>query len=347
MRRPRRWWNRPGPVLVVGLTAVLVATNWSQAPATWRAARSADLGALVVAAALSLVHLASEGQMHRASQRSVNLDPGRIQALRLGAASRFLNAVTKSGGMAGLAVYSGDASRRGVARGGVVAAYVVTTALLDTAFALSLVAGIVLLAAVGRLSAVVLVAATVFAAYLGGRLALIAYGARGLDHVRRLYALPGQALRRIGLRRHTPAPLVDEVADEVFNAISSLRRRPRAVAPALLWAIGLQVLGVAELAAVLTSVDGARGLDVAAAGYTMALLFGIVGLLPSGAGFTDVSLGVVLVSFGSTVAEAAAAVALYRLVQLWLPVTIGAVAIRRLGPHTTGPIEAPTLKDAS
>lgn len=330
-----RWWPRPGVVLVVALAAVLVVANRSQAPAAWRAASGADLGPLALAAGLSLLHLAGEGQMHRASQRSVSLDPGRYRALGLGAASHFLNAVVKSGGMAGLAVFSGDAHRRGVPRGTVVAAYVVSVVLLDAAFGLSLVAGIVLLAAVGRLSAVVLVASAVFAVYLASRLALVVYGARSPAVVRRLYALPHHVLRRIGLGRRAATWTIDEEAEEVFEAASMLRRRPLAVAPVMAWALGLQVVGVAELAAVLTAVDGARGVDVAVAGYTMSLLFGIVWVLPSGAGFTELSLGVVLVSFGSTVAEATAAVALYRLVQLWLPVAVGAVAARQLG-HPAG-----------
>lgn len=316
-------------MLIVILAGVLVVTNRSQLPAAWQAASDADPGPLSIGAALSMARLASEGQMHRASQRAVGLDLGRTPALRLGAASHFFNAVTKSGGMAGLSVYSADASRRGVARGSVVAAYVITAALQDVAFALSLVAGIALLAAIGRLSAAVLAASVVFAAYLGGRLALIGYGARSQAHLRRLYGLPVGVLRHLGLGRRVQPPS-DEAADadEVFASLSSVRRRPRTAAPAMLWAVGLQVVGVAELAAVLYSVDGAQGIAVAVVGYTLALLFGIVGLLPSGAGFTEVSLGVVLVSFGSTVAEAAAAVALYRLVELWLPLGIGAVAAR-------------------
>ena len=323
-------WPRAGSVVVVLLVAVLVVSNRSQVPAAWRAVAGADLGPLALAALLSLLHLAIEGQAHRASLRSVGVDPGRTRALELGAAAHFLNAIAKSGGMAGLAVFSGYAVRRGVPRGPVVAAYVITMVLVDVAFGVSLTAGIVLLAVVGRSSAVALAAAAVYLLYVASRLALIVYGARSRAHARRLYALPHRVLNRVGRHRQAPDQPTEEEADELFDALSALRRRPATVAPVMLWAFGLQVVGVSELAAVLASVGGAGGADVAVAGYTMALLFGIVGVLPSGVGFSEISLGVVLVSFGSTVAEAAAAVALYRLVQLWLPVGIGAVAARRL-----------------
>lgn len=326
--RARRW-HRFWVTAVVALAAVFVAANRSQAPAAWRAANGADPALLAVAAALSLVRLAGEGQMQRASQRAVRLNTGRAAALRLGAAAHFLNAIVKSGGMAGLTVYSGDAHRRGLPQGTVAVAYVVTMALADLALGLSLVAAIALTSTTGRLSGAVTIAAAVFTVYLGARLALIAYGARSPANVERLLAVPHRVLARFDAGRHAGASF-DEATGEAFEAISSLRRRPLAAAPTLAWAIGLQLVGAAQLAAVLSSVDGARGADVALAGYSLALLFGIVGLLPSGAGSTDLSLGVVLVSFGSTVAQAAAAVALYRLVELWLPVTVGALAARGL-----------------
>ena len=324
-----RWLHRFWVVMVAALAVAFVVANRSQAPAAWRAATGADPVLLAVAAALSLVRLAGEGQMQRASQRSVHLDPGRAAALRLGAGAHFLNAIVKSGGMAGLAVYSGDAHRRGVSQGAVAVAYVVAMALGDLALGLTLAAGIVVPSATGQLSGAVAIAAAVFSLYLGGRWALIAYGARSPANVERLLALPHRILARLEIGRHT-GPSFETVTDEAFQALSALRRRPLAAAPTLSWAIGVQLLGAAQLGAVLSSVDGARGADVALAGYSLGLLFGIVGLLPSGAGSTDLSLGVVLVSFGSTVGQAAAAVALYRLVELWLPVTVGALASRGL-----------------
>lgn len=327
--RRARWWHRSWVALVAALAVVFVVANRSQAPAVWRAARGAEPGLLVGAAGLSLVRLAAEGQMQRASQALVGSAPGRVAALRLGAAAHFLNAIVKSGGMAGLAVYSADARRRGVSQGAVAVAYVATMVLADLALALCLVVGIGLASATGGLPGVVLVAVVVFALYIGGRLALIAYATRSPTHLQRLLALPHRILARFEAGRSTDAPF-EEVAKDAFDAVSSLRRRPLAAAPVLAWTVGVHVLGAAELGVVLRAVGGARGLDVAVAGYTLSLLFGIVGLFPSGAGSAELSLGFVLVSYGSSGPEAAAAVALYRLVELWLPVALGAAAARGL-----------------
>ncbi len=327
-RRPQRW-HRWWVAVVAALAVAFVVVNRAQAPAAWRAAREADPRLLATAASLSLLRLAAEGQMQRAAQRLVAPGPSRAAALRLGAAAHFLNAIVKSGGMAGLAVYSSDGRRRGVSLGAVTVGYFVAMVLTDLALALSLMAGIGLASATGRLPGVVAVGTAVFALYLGGRLALIAYAARSPAHVRRLFVLPHRVLAHLGFARRLDPPS-EQVTEEAFLALSSLGRRPWAAAPVLAWSIGLQVVGAAELAAVLSAVDGARGLDVAVAGYSLSLLFGIVGLFPSGAGSAELSLGFVLLSYGSTGPQAAAAVALYRLVELWLPVAIGAVAARDL-----------------
>jgi len=64
--------------------------------------------------------------------------------------------------------------------------------------------------------------------------------------------------------------------------------------------------------------------------YSVAGLFGIVGFLPGGLGFVEVSLSAVLIGFGASGVTAAATVMLYRLFELWLPVVIGGGLAYRL-----------------
>ncbi|MDH5288680.1 MAG: hypothetical protein OEY41_01640 [Acidimicrobiia bacterium] len=73
----------------------------------------------------------------------------------------------------------------------------------------------------------------IFVADLGGRLALIASGARSRAHLHRLYGLPLGVLRGHGLGRHTQPPSDETAAaDEAYASLSSIRRQPRTVAPA-------------------------------------------------------------------------------------------------------------------
>lgn len=72
------------------------------------------------------------------------------------------------------------------------------------------------------------------------------------------------------------------------------------------------------------------GPSVALVAYSTSVVFFIVGVLPGGLGFVEASLGVILAGYGLATPMAAAAVVLYRLLELWLPLTVGAVAARRL-----------------
>ena len=54
----------------------------------------------------------------------------------------------------------------------------------------------------------------------------------------------------------------------------------------------------------------------------------IVGVLPGGLGFAEVSMGASLHAFGVDAGHALAAIAVYRLFDLWLPLTIGLASLR-------------------
>lgn len=57
--------------------------------------------------------------------------------------------------------------------------------------------------------------------------------------------------------------------------------------------------------------------------FSLSTLFGIIGFLPSGIGFVEVSALAILVDAGVPAASAGAAIALFRVGQLWLPILAG------------------------
>jgi uncharacterized membrane protein YbhN (UPF0104 family) len=64
--------------------------------------------------------------------------------------------------------------------------------------------------------------------------------------------------------------------------------------------------------------------------YAVSVLFTIVGILPAGLATVELSMTAVLVSSGVVASTAAAAVILYRLFELWLPLGVGSLCARRL-----------------
>jgi uncharacterized membrane protein YbhN (UPF0104 family) len=327
-RRRRLRWQAAGLVLLAVFLVVFVIANHDDIPEAWRQIRHADVVWLAVAVALSLAAPFTISMVHIASQRSVGLHLDASRGVRLGFVAYFLNLVTKSGGMAGLVPFLVDSNRRGRPRGQTIAAYVLAATLADLAFAVVLFVGVVVVAAQRGLSASEVGATVVFSLLMSGRVIMVIAAMRSRAALRRLYALP-HSLRTRVLRR--PARPVDHTAaDELYDAIQLLWHRPLAALPAVAIAIGYQLVAVALLWAVLGAVHQPHGIDVAIVGYAISMLFAIVGFLPGGLGFVEVSLGAVLVSSGSSLAEATATVALYRMLQLWLPVATGAVIAHRV-----------------
>jgi uncharacterized protein (TIRG00374 family) len=328
-RRGRRGLLRAaGAVAVVLLGVLFVVANRGELPAAWRELRAARPLWLGVALALSLVGLVDLGFEHAATQRAAGVHLSPARAVRLASAGHFLNVVTKSGGMAGVAPFLADARRCGRPRGPTLAGYVLATVLGDLSFAVTLAVAMVVVTLDGKLSTNELVASVAFTVLLGARVGMVVAAFRNRSAVRRLHAVPRRVAARFTRRPATAQP-DDHAADELYDAVTMLRQHPGAAAPGFVLALGIEVLGIGMLLAVLAAVGAPHGLAVGVVAYAISVLFAIVGFLPGGLGFVEVSLGAVLVSFGASLAQATAAVALYRLGELWIPATFGAVTAHR------------------
>ncbi len=122
------------------------------------------------------------------------LPTGPFGAVRPALAATFMNQVTKSGGMAGLAMLVADGDRRRLGRGPVIAAYALVAVLTELAFAGALAAAIMMSWLGGHLTGPEGVACAVFAVYLAARVALLGVAATSRARLRQVYALPGRAL---------------------------------------------------------------------------------------------------------------------------------------------------------
>lgn len=324
-------------VLVAVATAVVLVTNRAEVSASWSVLRRADLrwvGILVVVTGLGLGVLVVQ---HTAAQRAAGLDPRLSRLASVALAARFLNSVTKSAGLAGLVVFRAKARREGKSLAGVAAAYLLVTVLDLLAFAVILATALAVLTVRGHFNPAEVAASVIFAAYLLVVLSAVFCAVRSRTAIRRLYAIPRRVLGRV--RRARPSDTagpdgVQRTADELFDAIAVVRRRGPAALPAGLAALTIDLLGVVQLWVVLRALRLHPTVTVALVAYAVSTLVGILGLLPAGLGFVEVSLGAVLVSLGVGVGAAAAAVVLYRFAEFWLPLAVGAVALHRVTRKT-------------
>jgi len=290
----------------------------------------ASLGPAALPIALALVGagVLNRGLQARASFQLVELDTPVSPMVKLSAISYATNKVVKSAGAAGLVPYLAHADREGQCRARVSAAYLATklaeTVSLCCLIGLSVVAG----AATGGLHGAALwgaLASAVYALVVGTALILIA-GRRSLvaaiaTRVRRLAFHARNRFRR-------PHPQLGSACagHELSCAMDRMRADPRAAVPLLGTAFAGKLLGCAGLFMVLAGLGIHLGLATILLIYTLTLMAALVGPLPGGIGVADASLGALLIANGVPGPSAAAAVIAFRLLDLWIPLFVGAVA---------------------
>lgn len=324
-------WRWLGLTLVAALAASFLLVNRSQLPAALQAAQGANPLFLGAAAAVGMLYLLNYAAMYRAAYRAVGLTIPLGVAFRTANAAHVLNmTIVNSGGLAGLAPFLSDAKARGQGRGQVVSAYLLVTFLGHLVFALVLAVVLLLAARHGKVGRLEVLATSVFAAYTLFSVALLIAAARSRSALRWLHARPqavrAWALGRIG-RRAAAGDTSNEAADELYEALRTMLRRPRAMALPALHAFLVEVAGVATLWFCLKAFGVNAGLEAPFVAYAFGVLFGIVGFLPAGAGFAEAGLGLALASYGIDGVIIALAVVTYRLFEVWVPFAAGALSL--------------------
>jgi len=177
-------------------------------------------------------------------------------------AAFFINTIAKSGGLAGVASFTSETKRHGLSRSRTVAAHAVVAVLGQLGFALSLTVAIVVLVGSGNFTRIEAIAAVVFGVYTIALTVSVGAGFRSRRLLRWIHAAPTPAERWTGRRLGREVPEYDTdpaQADELFDALQILRRRPRALAATLAHAVLVEMIAVAMLWAVLHAVGATSG----------------------------------------------------------------------------------------
>jgi uncharacterized membrane protein YbhN (UPF0104 family) len=300
--------------------------------------------ALPVGLALVVLGVLNRGLQAHASLRLVELDSRLTPMVKVSAMSYATNKVVKSAGAAGLVPYLAHADRSGQCRARTTAAYLSAKVAETVSLCVLVAAAITAGAATGGLHG-----AALYGAIGSGVYAFVVATALVVVASRRSLVVAGAArVRRLRARFTARAgrPAREEVdacaGHELACAMARLRGDWRTTSALFGTAIAGKLLGCAGLCLVLTGLGIHLGLATTLLVYTLTIMAALIGPLPGGIGVADASLGALLVANGVPGAAAAGAVIAFRLLDLWLPLLIGAVAgANHWRTRTVGP-DAPT-----
>jgi uncharacterized protein (TIRG00374 family) len=287
--------------------------------------------ALPIGLAIVAIGVVVRGVQARASFQLVELDAPLAPMVKLSATSYATNKVVKSAGAAGLVPYLAHADRTAASRARVTAAYlsakVAETVSLCLLVLMALVAG----AATGSLHGPALYGAIGSGAYALVVGALLVLVACRRSVVVTLAVRARAFATRVRTRFNRPHREADGCAGhELACAMERMRADWRSASALLGTAVLGKLLGCAALALVLTGLGIHLGAATLLLVYTLTIMVALVGPLPGGIGVADASLGALLVANGVPAPAAAGAVIAFRLLDLWIPLLVGAVA----GAHT-------------
>jgi uncharacterized protein (TIRG00374 family) len=138
------------------------------------------------------------------------------------------------------------------------------------------------------------------------------------------------------------------------RAVHQIAARIRAMAAdrallrrAVLWAAANWLFDAASLFVFLTAFGHVEKIDGLLVAYGLAYVLAAIPVTPGGLGIVEGILVPSLVGFGSTKAIAIVAVLCYRLVNFWLPISVGGAAYFSLRVSGDGRTSAPAVEGAA
>ncbi|MGA2489511.1 MAG: lysylphosphatidylglycerol synthase transmembrane domain-containing protein [Anaerolineales bacterium] len=250
-------------------------------------------------------------------------------------AATFVNLVTPFSGIGGMAVFLDEARRRSLSIGRVMVTGVLYILYEYVALFVALAAGFGVLAHLGKLNVVELLAAgfvLALAIFIGASLVVGYRSPRQLGILLAWLARAFNRLLRPFLHKETiNIASVYTFSNEMTDGLSSLRvANPGQILLPLVFTLINKLLLILVLALAFLALDTPVNGETVVAGFSIGHLFVYASPTPSGIGFVDSILPMALNSLDVPFPSAVLVALVYRAVTLWLPLVLGALAFRTL-----------------
>ncbi len=293
------------------------------------------LFAAILVQGIWLVNVAA---LYRDIYRVVGIEESLKQMILMAAAANFVNVVTPTAGVGGMAVFISEARRKDYSSGRTTVASAIFVLFDYVAFLTVLGLGLFVLFRRDRLQMPELIAAGILLLIAGTIAALLYLGMYSEKKLGRFLAWGATLVNRIvrPFRRDKNSIYLSverayTFAHDIAEGMRELRGKPRELIVPLLLALSSKVLLIIVLFFVFLAFGVPPSLGTLIAGFSIAFLFMIVSPTPNGIGFVEGALTLTLASFYIPLSDSAVIAITYRGVTYWLPLLFGFIAMRWLG----------------
>ena len=278
----------------------------------------------------------------------LGLKEGRLRLTAVAVASSFVNVVTPSAGMGGLAVFISDGHSRDHPPGRVTVAAALFLLFDQVAFLCVLALGIIVLIRHNNLNAADISASLILLAIACVIAFLLYLGYHSAEALGNALAKMARFVNRIMHpfihREYLSEARAHAFAAEVADGLGSLPEKPRSLVRPFLLALANKTLLMGILVCAFLSFEVHFTAGTIIGGFAIAYLFLIVSPTPSGIGVVEGVMALALDSLGVGFSQAVIITLVYRGFTFWLPLAVGALAFRGLHLETTRSPESASLE---
>lgn len=287
-----------------------------------------------IAAVLQLAASLTYTLLYREAFQAVSVKTSYKELVLVYFASIFVNIMAPVSGAGGVALFADNASRHKQSSARAAMGALLPPIATFSSFIVILVIALLLLDSKGRLYSYELIAAIILLVIMLIIASIIfmslKYPERLSNILNWLQRAGNKVVGLFKIRTRFNKSWVTEHVEDFNDAAHAIIARPKTIFVLLLMALVLHGLEIAMLASLWLAYQLPFALSNILIGYTIATLFWVVSFTPQGIGVVEAIMPLVLVSLGTDSAKATVVTLAYRGLSFWLPLAIGAVAVRRI-----------------
>jgi len=322
--------------MMVGI--IFIITQFAELENMAKTIQRGALRFLLLAILFEGIWLVNVAALYRTIYRLLGIDENLKDLFLTAAAANFVNVVTPTAGVGGMAVFITEARRKNYSRGRATVASAIYVLFDYVGFLMVLALGLLVLFRRDKLEMTEITASGIFLLVAGVIAALLYLGMYSEQRLGQFLAwMAGivnkivRPFRRDKTNNYIPSERAYVFAHDISDGMQELRGKPNKLGLPMLLALSGKSLLIIIMFLVFMAFDVPVSAGTLIAGYSMAFLFTVVSPTPSGVGIVEGALTLTLASFYIPLSDAAVVAITYRGVTFWLPLVFGMLALRWLG----------------
>lgn len=326
-------------IVALFLGGAFIYLSFSEIESVVETLRTGNLWFVLLAILIQLTWYIAAGLTYQSLYQLLGMYESVYKLALLYASANFVNTVAPSAGVGGMAVFIAAAERDGHSAGKVTVASMVSLFLDYVAFLCIIALGLIVLIRRNDLDPTEIAASAVIFMIATGLGFLLYLGSKSATALGNALAWLARLVNRMARpfihREYLSEARAHQFAAEMADDLKSLPQQSHALLVPFLYCLTGKVLLMGVLMSVFLAFQVPFSAGTIIGGFAITYLFLIVSPTPSGIGIVDGIMPLALSSLRVPWGQAVIITMAFRGITFWLPLALGAIALRVLRQQTT------------